>query len=301
MFYGGDSMSRAMPKNRSESVKPREIERLILSKYEEMPGSERTLADRVLEYPNEVLLYSATELAKRAGASKAAVSRFVKRLGYSDFREMQRKIRHAQMTGDPIFLSAVPDDEQSSLSRHLECDVASLRDTIEQIDATMIEEVSQKILSAKRVVCLGFRNSYVFANYLRRQLIVIRPEVSLTPGAGQMLMEDFGDLGPDDLLITIGLRRRSAQLARAMELYRDQGVPIAYVTDRRAVRTREFATWVFACQVRGTSLFDSYVGVVSLLNFLATHTYHASGRKGRRRLNVIEGMLEALGELDPGT
>lgn len=290
-----------MPEKETDAAKPRAIERLIRSKYSDMPDRERALANRVLEYPNEVLLYSATELADRAGVSKAAVSRFVKRLGYDDFREMQREIRQAQMTGDPIFLSAVPGGGQGSLSRHLECDMASLRDTIEQIDETMIEEVSRKILSAKRVVCLGFRNSYVFAHYLRRQLILIRPDVSLLPGAGQMLMEDFGDLGPDDLLITVGLRRRSAQLARAMELYRDRGVPIAYLTDRRAVRTREFATWVFACQVRGTSLFDSYVGVVSLLNFLATRTYHASGPKGRKRLSELEGMLEALGELDPGT
>jgi len=290
-----------MLKKETDAAGPRAIERLIRSRYDDMPGSERALADRVLEYPNEVLLYSATELADRAGASKAAVSRFVKRLGYGDFREMQREIRQAQMTGDPIFLSAVPGGGQSSLSRHLERDMASLRETIEQIDATQVEEVSQKILSARRVVCLGFRNSYVFAHYLRRQLILIRPDVSLIPGAGQMLMEDFGDLGPDDLLITVGLRRRSAQLARAMELFRDRGVPIAYFTDRRAVRTREFANWVFACQVRGTSLFDSYVGVVSLLNFLATRTYHASGPKGRKRLSELEGMLEALGELDPGT
>ena len=264
-----------------------------------MPGSERALADRVLEYPNEVLLYSATELAQRAGGSKAAVSRFVKRLGYADFREMQREIRHAQTTGDPIFLSAVPERGPNSILKHLETDMANLRESIEQIDATVILEVSHKILSARRVVCLGFRNSYVFANYLRRQLILIRPDVSLLPGPGQMLMEDFGDLGPDDLLIAVGLRRRSAQLARAMELFRERGVPIAYVTDRRAVRTRNLATWIFACQVRGTSLFDSYVGVISLLNFLATRTYHASGRKGRDRLSDIEGMMDALGELDP--
>ncbi|QEW29790.1 MurR/RpiR family transcriptional regulator [Roseovarius indicus] len=290
-----------MPKNKSDPAEPRAIERLIRSKYDDLPGSERALADRVLEYPNEVLLYSATELAERAGASKAAVSRFVKRLGYGDFRDMQREIRHAQMTGDPIFLSAKPKKGQSNLSQHLERDMATLRETIEQIDSTMITEVAQKILSARRVVCLGFRNSYIFANYLRRQLILVRKDVALVPGAGQMVMEDIGDLGPDDLLIAIGLRRRASQLAPAMELFRDRGVPIAYFTDRRAVRTRDYATWVFPCQVRGTSLFDSYVGVMSLLNFVATHTYHAAGRDGRMRLSEIEAMLDALGELDPGT
>lgn len=240
-----------------------------------MPGLERAAADRVSEHPNKVLLYYATRLADRAGASKAAVSRFVRRLNYSDFRQMQREIRHAQVTGDPIFLSAVPDGRQDSLSKRLEQDMASLRDTIEQIDATMIEEVSRRILSAKPVVCLGYRNNYAFANYLRRKLFLMRPDVSLIPEGRQMLMEDFGDLGPNDLLIAIGLRRRSTQLGPAMEFFRDQGVPIAYITDRRAVSARESATSVFACQVRGTSLFDSYVGVVRLLNFLATHTYHA--------------------------
>jgi len=288
-----------MAEQRSEPPKPREIERLIRSKYENMPGSERALADRVLEYPNEVILYSATELADRAGASKAAVSRFVRRLGYRDFREMQREIRQAQMSGDPIFLSAVPDGGPGSLSRHLDHDLATLRETIEQIDATVIEEVSRRILSSRRVICLGYRNSHVFASYLRRQLILIRPDVSLIPAAGQTLMEDVGDLGPDDLLIAVGLRRRTAPFARAMELFHDRGVPIAYVTDRRAIRTRDFASWVLACQVRGMSLFDSYVGVISLLNFLATRTYHASGRKGRERLSHLEGMLDALGELDP--
>ena len=65
--------------------------------------SERALADHVLEYPNEVLLYSATELADRAGASKAAVSRFVKRIGYGDFREMQREIHFSAATLTPWY------------------------------------------------------------------------------------------------------------------------------------------------------------------------------------------------------
>jgi len=36
-------------------AKPRAIERLIRSKYDDMPGSERALADRVLEYPKALL------------------------------------------------------------------------------------------------------------------------------------------------------------------------------------------------------------------------------------------------------
>ncbi len=289
-----------MPKKRPAGAKPRAIERHIQSVYASMPKSERALADRVLEYPNEVLLYSATELAEVAGASKAAVSRFVKRLGFRDFREMQREIRRAQTTGDPIFLTAPPTTGRSTLMDHLEHDVSCLRQTIEAIDSAAVEEVARRILSARRVVCMGYRNSYYLAGYLRRQLVLIRPQVSLVPNAGQMLMEDIADLGPDDLLFAVGVRRRSAKLGAAMGLMHDRGVPIAYLTDRRAVSTLQYATWAFPCQVRGMSLFDSYVGVISLLNFICTRVNHLAGAEGRSRLREVENMLDLLGELDPG-
>ncbi|GMG85018.1 hypothetical protein LNKW23_42340 [Paralimibaculum aggregatum] len=288
-----------MTKDDPSTARPRAIERHIRSVYEQMPKSERALADRVLEYPNEVLLHSATELAAIAGASKAAVSRFVKRLGFSDFREMQREFRQAQTTGDPIFLTASPEAGRGTLAAHLENDVACLRQTIEAIDSAAVEEVARRIISARRVVCLGYRNSYFFASYMRRQLVLVRPDVALVPGAGQMLMEEIGALGPDDLLFAFGVRRRAAKLGPAMRMMHERGVPIAYVTDRRAVTTLRHATWAFPCQVRGMSLFDSYVGVISLTNFICTRVHDLVGTEGRARLRMVEEALDQLGELDP--
>lgn len=286
----------------NKEAQPRAFERRIKALYEEMPGSERALADRVLEYPGDIILCSATELAALAGASKAAVTRFVKRLGYSDFRDMQREIREAQTTGDPIFLTAGQMSErrdEDPLHVHLEQDLRCLRETIEAVEENLLLDVAKRIVTARRVVCLGFRNSHFFAAYIRRHLIVMRPEVSLLPVAGQMLMEDMADLGPEDLLLAVGLRRRPRQLSTVLKAMRKKGVPIAYVTDRRAVTTAKFATWLIPCQVRGTSLFDSYVGVVSVINFICTRAMVYAGAAGRARLRLVEEMLEVAGELDP--
>ena len=292
-----------MPGKRTTMEPPRAIERRIKAVYETMPGSERALADRVLEYPGDIVMCSATDLAALAGASKAAVTRFVKRLGYSDFRDMQREIRAAQTTGDPIFLSAGQLSERRAedpLHVHLEQDLRCLRETIADMSEDILLQVAEHIIKARRVVCLGFRNSQFFAAYARRHLIVLRPDVSIMPAAGQMLMEDMADLGPDDLLFAIGLRRRPKQLADVLALMRRQGVPIAYITDRRAVTTAKQATWLMPCQVRGTSLFDSYVGVISVINFICTRASVFAGSSGRKRLQLVEDRLEQLGELDPG-
>lgn len=293
-----------MPQKTSEDTSPRGIERRIKAVYETMPGSERALADRVLEYPADVIVCSATELAELAGASKAAVSRFVKRLGYADFREMQKEIRQAQSTGDPIFLArphagpATGEPRTGSFAAHIEQDMDCLRQTSDLIDEAVLNDVVDAIISARRIVCLGFRNSQFFAAYARRLILHVRGNVTALPENGQMLMEDMADLGPDDLIFAVGLRRRTPTLTRTLALMHAHGVPIAYITDRRAVTTTKFARWVMPCHVRGTSSFDSYAGVVSLINFIGTRASHRAGRDGRRRLGRIEDMLEALGELD---
>ena len=279
----------------------RTLERRIQAQYERMPGSERPLADLVLEYPGDILLHSATSLSKRAKVSKAAVSRFVKRIGYGSYGEMQREVREAQDAGEPIYLNTAnitPAREGDSLRRHLEQDLMNLRQTFEALRPEDVDAVVNRVISARRVWVIGFRNSHFFAAYIRRQLIQSRPDVVLLPAAGQTLMEDLGAATPDDLMIAVGFRRRPPQLRRMMEVVHGLGVPIAYVTDRVAVATTRLATWCFPCQVRGMSLFDSYVGVISLLNYLCTEVAAQTGESARVHLSRIEDLMELMGEID---
>jgi DNA-binding MurR/RpiR family transcriptional regulator len=281
--------------------KPRILEKRIQARYDAMPGSERALADLILEYPGDILLHSATSLSERARVSKAAVTRFVKRLGYDDYRELQREVREAQEAGEPIYLNTslvTPAREGTSLRRHLEQDLMNLRQTFEAIRPEHIDEVVAAVLAARRVWVIGFRNSHFFAGYVRRQFIQARPDVMLLPAAGQTLMEDLGTVTADDLVIIIGLRRRPPQVRRIMEILRADGVPVAYVTDRVAVATARLATWTFPCQVRGMSLFDSYVGVISLLNYICTEVAAESGDAGRVRLGRIEDLMELMDDID---
>lgn len=282
--------------------KPRMLEKRIQSQYGDLPGSERALADLILEFPGDLLVYSATELSERGGVSKAAVTRFVKRLGYQDYREMQREVREAQEAGEPVYLNTGllgPAPDRTRLQQHLERDIANLRQTFEAVSPDDLGEVVRRCLAARRVWVLGFRNSYFFAAYIRRQLIQVRSDVTLVPAAGQTLMEELAGATPDDLMIAVGLRRRTPTLGRAMKIVRDLGVPIAFFTDRVAVTTPKFATWTFPCQVRGMSLFDSYVAVISLANYLCTEVVAAAGEGGRERLSRIEDLFALMEEIDP--
>ncbi|MEQ8354010.1 MAG: MurR/RpiR family transcriptional regulator [Kiloniellaceae bacterium] len=274
----------------------------IRSAYDDLPSRERDLADLLLEFPGDVAIYSATDLAKRASVSNAAVTRLIKRLGYGDYREAQSGVRAQQSTGQPLYLNnslVQPPTQGESPAQHLERDIMNLRATFEGLVPGELEEAVRAILKAEQVWTLGFRNSYFFASYFRRQLNQVRPRVHLLPLPGQVVMEDLGAATSKDLVIVVGMRRRVSLLHQVMKYLHRRKVPILYITDHRSVRTAKLARWVFRCHARGVSLFDSYVPVISLLNYLSTEVMAQAGSAGRRRLKQIEGGLDYCGEVDP--
>jgi DNA-binding MurR/RpiR family transcriptional regulator len=278
------------------------LDNRIRAIYDRLPTSERALADLLLEFPGDVAIYSATDLAERARVSNAAVSRLVKRLNYADYKEAQREVRAQQAAGQPIYLNnslVQPPTHGDSLQRHLEQDLMNLRLTIEALNPRDLEDAIRYVLKADTVWTVGFRNSYFFASYLRRQLIQVRRSVIELPVPGQVIMEDLGNATPKDLVIVVGLRRRAEPTGRIMSYLKHRNVPILYITDHRAVTTAKLATWTFPCQVRGVSLFDSYVGVTSLLNYISTEVMAQAGNAGRNRLKTIEKALDDSGEIDP--
>lgn len=283
---------------------PRMLERRLAAHYDSLPGSERAVADLILEYPGDVLLYSATDLAARARVSKAAVTRLTQRLGYNDYREMQREVRETQETGQPVYLNnslvASPARNSEGIERHMGRDLENLRQTLQAASPSDIDKIVMQALRAPQVWVIGFRNSHFFAAYTRRQLIQVRPRVTLLPVPGQVLMEDLSHVTRDDLVIAVGLRRRPPQFMKVMKILHDEvGVPIAYITDHMAVTTKKYATWTIACQVRGVSLFDSYVGVISVLNYLCSEAAAMAGEAGRAQLGRIEDLMGLLGEVEP--
>jgi len=273
----------------------------IREHYENLPSSERPLADLLLEFPGDVTLYAAGELAARAGVSNAAATRLFKRLGYADYRAARAEVRAAQASGQPIYLNnSIPNAPASNdaLERQLEQDIANLRATYSALDKDALAEAISAIGTAEKVWCIGLRNSYFFASYLRRQLMQTRAEVHLLPQPGQILMEEVAAIGAKDVAVVIGLRRRAEITALAMDYLSKAGMPILYVTDHQADRTARLATWVLRCRTRGVSLFDSYVGVISLLNHVSTEVVAAAGNQGRRRMAMIEAANEQGGELE---
>ncbi|WP_431025332.1 MurR/RpiR family transcriptional regulator [Halomonas sp. H5] len=278
------------------------LEARIRAHYEALPKAEKRLGDMLLSFPGEIATYSAGELAEAAGTSRAAASRFFQRLGYKDFNEARQQAREAKRWGSPVYLSSAAPQERPSMpsqpiADHLAQETQNLMQTLEAIRSDQLREVIEAIAGARQVHVAGFRNSYMLASYLHRQLQILRPGVGLIPNTGQTLAEDLIDIGDDDVVVVVGLRRRVAMVSQVLDMARTQGASTLLLTDPYADHGLE-ATWTFTCQVNSQSLFDSYSATMSVLNLICTQLFQQNIAYSQERLKHIETLHDNLDELN---
>jgi len=275
----------------------------IREHYESIPPSEKPLADLLLSFPGNITDYSATELCKLAKTSRAAATRFFSRLGYKDFSDARRQAREAKQWGAPIYQSGSFDKTQENpatasqvITNHINCEQANLQRTLEAIDLSTLSAVVQAITSKKRVMIVGYRNNRFLAEYLHRQLGLLRANVTLHPSPNQAIAEELFDSSEDDLLIIFAMRRRTPILDQIIELAEQQKTPVALISDPTAAALEKRATWNLNCIVHGTSSLDSYTSVMSVLSLLISSVF-AESPAALDRLRAIESTHEKLGEL----
>ena len=276
------------------------LEGRIRAHYEDLPDSERRIADLILESPGEVAAYSATELAKLSGGSKAAVTRLVRRLGFASFEEARRAARDGQTWGSPLYLlsrETPADSFGSRVQTQIDQDTRNITLTLETLQSDIFSEIVGAICRARRVFFLGYRNGHYLAGYARQQFLIGRDDVYLLPSPGETLAEEIAGLTADDILIVVGFRRRVDEMRQGMAAAGKAGAKILYITDRTA-KPSPHATWTIPCAVRGRDVFDRYASAMSLLHFLAVAVFNRLGAKARARLQRIEGLHEDMHDFD---
>lgn len=293
-------MSKTRTRRSRAAPAPRTLEDRIRDGYEDLPGSERALADLLLNHPGLLATHSATELAADAGVSKAAVTRLIQRLGYASYASARAEVRVVQQWGSPIYLEAeapAEPEQHAAISRHLAADQQILARTLGALTDADLQACVQALATARRVIVVGFRNSAWLAMYARSQFGLLRPGVELAPLPAETLAEALVGLGPQDVVLALGFRRRVPAFAASLNAARASSARILLVTDPSGAADLRMADWTITCHCRGAAMFDSYVAAVSVINLLAAQLAQEMGDAGRQRLQGVEQWHGRLGDL----
>lgn len=272
----------------------------IMAEYERLPPGERKLADTVLARLGELASYSATELAAAASVSKATAARFFRRIGYQSFADARRLARAQAQQASPLHALASSSKgrgARDALSRHLATDLRNLSETFRQLPRETFDQAVARIAKAPRVHVVGLRNGHFVAAYAAYLLGQVREGVHSIPGAAVTLAENLVSLRAGDVLLVVDFRRRSALLRAIVDSARRAGAQLVFISSPGLPPLARPGDAVMHCLTEGASLFDSYVAAQSIVNCLCAAVGKALGARSRQRLEAIEHLHDALGDI----
>ncbi len=280
-------------------IKPT-IQESIMAVYEHLPPSERKLADTILSKLNNLASYSATELAAEAVVSKATAARFFRRAGYRTFGHARRQARAEAHLASPLYALAGVSPQQHTddvLASHVAADIKNLSATFELQNTRPLAEAATLIAGAPRVGVVGLRNGHFIAMYAASLLAQLKEGVASLPASAMTLAEDLASLRADDVLIVMDFRRRAALLRTIVNAARRADVHLVFLANPGMSALSRPGDTVMFCLTEGASVFDSYVAAVSIVNYLGSCVARELGKASRKRLETIETLHEALGDI----
>lgn len=282
------------------SAKALALESRIRQQWANLSAHEQRLADVLLAAPGQLATHTATELASSAGVSKATTTRFFRHLGYESYEAARLQAREMQNSGSPLYLQAAPAASPLTniVQTHLEREIANLVNSYRSIDSQQLGEIVDAIASARRIVVLGWRHSQTIATLIWRDLVHVHDDVRLLPRAGDSLAEHLVSLGPQDIAICVGLRRRMPALHAAMNALSELNVPMLYISDVLSGKPAKQANWVLRSHTEGSLLFDSTVALSGICNLLCSLVARARGKTSNDQLVAIESVHQWLEELE---
>jgi DNA-binding MurR/RpiR family transcriptional regulator len=266
------------------------IDERIASHHRDLSPQERRAAATLLEHLDDLATYRAAELASLAGVSKATMSRLFRSLGYADFGEVREQLRETRHNGEPRLVSGGAD-----LPAHLAREAEALRRAVEH---PALPRAVDLLVAARRVLVVGWRNSYPVALHLRQQLAHVRGDVRVAPAPGQVLGEELADVEAGDAVVLIGFRRRPAGFGAFLDAAAATGAPVLLVADPTAIEHARRATVWLECAVATGLAFDSYAAAMSLVSVLADGVLTACGENAQARVSGISTTYARLAEIE---
>jgi len=271
----------------------------IQVQYEALSVVDRKLADVVLAHEKDALTYNATELAALANVSKASTARFFKRLGFADFQAFRQHLRDGDPQPSPLYRMQRQGAHASPLQQHIAQDVLQLQAIADRVQDAQVQQAAQLLAGARRIWVIGYRNGYMAAFYARALLSQLRADVHLLNEDAGEDAERLADIRRGDVLLAMDFRRRTRRLSQVVNIACDAGAVLVLISDAQVSALSSRAQALFVCPTDGDAVFDSYVGAISLINYLSSATLSKLTPKARARMAAIEQVHAQLADLDP--
>jgi DNA-binding MurR/RpiR family transcriptional regulator len=181
----------------------------------------------------ELSMLSIGEVAARSMVSISMVTRFVKFLGYNNFKAFQitlaQSIRNRE-GNDPIFGQITKEDDNKSICEKVfYSNIKGLQDSLTLLDFDALSLAAAKIIQADKIIFLGLGRSYVAAYAAKLRFFRLGLNCVDYPGSHEQIIA-ASLASSTDIVFGISASGHSSSLVHSLELAHSMGATTVAVT-----------------------------------------------------------------------
>ena len=212
------------------------------------------IADFIVQYPQEVVHMSVSEVAERTGASEGSVVGLCKYLGASGFQQL--KIVLAQEIVQPVQLiheDLEPDDTTAKvMSKIFQSDVQTLLDTQATLSTAAVGKAVKLIRAAQRIEIYGIGSAATIAEDAHYRMLRIGLNAKAVVDSHVQAIS-AALTGPEVAVLTISHSGSTHETVTATRLARQAGAKTMVITNFGKSPIQEFADVLLLTMARETN------------------------------------------------
>ncbi len=232
----------------------------IRSLYSSFPKAERNVADYILANAEDAPRSSVQQFARSGGVSVASVSRFVRKMGFADFKDFKLELaRETGATARYLFEQITPKDSDEEIARKVFLGtIRSIEDTLKMLSLPDMVDAARAIRGSRRLMLFGIGGSGFVARDEALRFSYLDFPAEGYMDSSQILLQAMR-VRPGDAVIGISHSGRSSITVEALRISRDRGGTTIGISNYLRSPLREASRFFFC-----TSFPETRVKVAAL-------------------------------------
>lgn len=200
----------------------------------EITKSEEKIINYIYQNISIIPVLSIGELSKELDMSVATLSRFVRHIGYENYKELKTAIIEYERIATPAgkLQSALSETDIMTPSRLLMRQESYLIKTREHLTDSEINNAVQAILKARKVYFFGKGASFGLAQLFAFRLSRFQKSAVILKSGGSELFEDLIHIQRNDLVIIFGFQKMPVEAKVLLEHKKETGYNTILFTDK---------------------------------------------------------------------
>ncbi|MBC2850472.1 MurR/RpiR family transcriptional regulator [Cetobacterium sp. 8H] len=270
------------------------LEKRIANKN--LTKTEIVIADFFFHNKNRLYFLTSTDIAQELNISDTSVIRFVKSLGFNNFKEFKDSLK--QQVSDKILTPSeklILNEEilknHNLMENFLECINKNIQETLNINTSKKIQKCIDILLNSKKKFVVGFKSTSGPTAFFGLRLGFILKDVITHRDNNSELIKNIIDIQENDCLFLIAHPKYSKTYNLLIELAKNANAKIIVITDKSTSPVANLGDITLFTDVRGISYFNSIISTQTLLEFLLTSLSRNIDDDGKARLASINELL----------